>query len=45
MKLSARILIILLLAKPWISKMSKMNLAKLALILIVANRILDQHIS
>ena len=45
MKLSARILIIMLLAKPWISKVSKMNLLKLALVLIIANRMIDQHLS
>ncbi len=44
MKPTGRILIILLLAKPWISKLSKMNLVKLALILYIANRIVDQHI-
>ena len=45
MKPSIRILLILLLAKPWLSKLTRMNLVKLVLVLIVANRMIDQQLA
>ncbi|MBR2759991.1 MAG: hypothetical protein IKD66_02370 [Solobacterium sp.] len=45
MKPSIRILLILILAKPWISKLSRISLLKLVLVLFVANRMIDAQLT